>query len=132
LTLVVFTTSALKKKSERKFPPGKLASGFRDSAVGIGPRDGSWCFPEPLARRNFPGIAMACFHIRWGDSKLDWECHGTPEDAELAAIELSRQGEVFSVEKCDDGQRGTRCPSENMKKQSQAIQRQLSKEKFSG
>ena len=42
------------------------------------------------------------FHIRWSDSKLDWERFSTPEEAEQAARRLARRGETFTVESADD------------------------------
>jgi len=47
---------------------------------------------------------MACFHIRWFDSTLDWECHDTQADAELVAQELARLEEGFTIEKYQDGE----------------------------
>lgn len=32
---------------------------------------------------------MPCFHIRWHDSKLDWECHRTEAEDESRAKELA-------------------------------------------
>ena len=33
---------------------------------------------------------MPCFHIRWFDSELDWECHRTLADAERVAEQLAQ------------------------------------------
>lgn len=42
------------------------------------------------------------YHIRWSDSKLDWEPFSTRRDAEHAAKELARPGETFTLERVDD------------------------------
>lgn len=42
------------------------------------------------------------YHIRWSDSKLDWERFSTPQEAERAAKQLVRPGETFTVEHVDD------------------------------
>jgi len=42
------------------------------------------------------------YHIRWSDSKLDWERFSTHQEAEQAASQLVRPGETFIVEHVDD------------------------------
>ena len=42
------------------------------------------------------------YHIRWSDSKLDWERFSTREEAEQAARQLARPGETFTLEHVDD------------------------------
>jgi len=42
------------------------------------------------------------YHIRWSDSKLDWERFSTREEAEQAAKQLARRGEAFTIETVDD------------------------------
>jgi hypothetical protein len=42
---------------------------------------------------------MACFHIRWFDSTLDWECHSTPTEAVLVAQGLAKIKEGFWIAK---------------------------------
>jgi hypothetical protein len=42
------------------------------------------------------------YHIRWSDSKLDWERFRTPQEAEQAARQLARPGETFTLEHADD------------------------------
>ena len=53
---------------------------------------------------------MVCFHIRWFDSKLDWECHSTQAKAELVAQQLAQLEEGFTIEKYQDGQGTLPCP----------------------
>jgi hypothetical protein len=53
---------------------------------------------------------MSCFHIRWSDSRLDWECHPTKAEAEFAAQQLLRVGESFTIEKCQAGPESRLCP----------------------
>lgn len=46
------------------------------------------------------------YHIRWLPSReLDWERHHTPEQAEEAAVRLSRENEKWKIE-----QFGEDCP----------------------
>jgi hypothetical protein len=40
-----------------------------------------------------------CFHIRWFDSTLDWECHRNLADSELVAQQLAQLEEGFTIEK---------------------------------
>jgi hypothetical protein len=47
---------------------------------------------------------MTCFHIRWDNSKLDWECHGTREEAEIRARELAKPSEMFTIERFHDAE----------------------------
>jgi hypothetical protein len=54
---------------------------------------------------------MACFHIRWSNSKLDWECHTTRAEAEMRAGELVKPDETFSIERFQDGQDTRSCPT---------------------
>lgn len=42
------------------------------------------------------------YHIRWSDSKLDWERFSTRQEAERAAGQLVRPGETFTLEHVDD------------------------------
>jgi hypothetical protein len=42
------------------------------------------------------------YHIRWSNSKLDWERFSTPQEAEQAARQLARRGETFTLEHVDD------------------------------
>jgi len=53
------------------------------------------------------GPQMVCFHIRWFDSTLDWECHSTQADAELVAQRLAKIDEGFWIENFQDDQE---CP----------------------
>jgi len=42
------------------------------------------------------------YHIRWSDSKLDWERFSTREAAEHTATQLARPGERFTLEHVED------------------------------
>jgi hypothetical protein len=42
------------------------------------------------------------YHIRWANSKLDWERFNTRQEAEQAARQLARPGETFTLEHVDD------------------------------
>lgn len=42
------------------------------------------------------------YHIRWSDSKLDWERFSTRKEAEEAAGQLVLPGETFTLEPVDD------------------------------
>jgi hypothetical protein len=42
------------------------------------------------------------YHIRWSDSKVDWERFSTRQEAEQAARQLARPGETFTLEEVDD------------------------------
>jgi hypothetical protein len=53
---------------------------------------------------------MACFHIRWSDSELDWECHSTQADAERVAEQLAQIEEGYTIEKYQDGRDTLPCP----------------------
>jgi hypothetical protein len=53
---------------------------------------------------------MACFHIRWSDSELDWECHSTQADAERVAEQLAQIEEGYTIEKYQDGPGTLPCP----------------------
>lgn len=44
---------------------------------------------------------MIHFHIRWSDSKLDWEAFQTREEATESAKELVLPGETYIVEEFD-------------------------------
>lgn len=44
---------------------------------------------------------MIHYHIRWADSKVDWEAFQTEELAKVAAEELKRPGEGYAIEKSD-------------------------------
>lgn len=45
--------------------------------------------------------AVNHYHIRWSESKLDWEAFGTREEAETAAKQLVRPNENYSIEQFD-------------------------------
>ena len=47
------------------------------------------------------GGRMTHFHIRWSDSKLDWEAFQTREEATARAKELVRRGETYVIEEVD-------------------------------
>ena len=49
--------------------------------------------------------SMIHFHIRWSDSKLDWEAFQTREEATARAEELVRPGETYAIAEVDG-----RCP----------------------
>ena len=53
---------------------------------------------------------MTCFHIRWFDATLDWECHRSLAEAELVAQDLAKLEEGFTIEKFQDGQGTLPCP----------------------
>jgi hypothetical protein len=53
---------------------------------------------------------MVCFHIRWFDSTLDWECHNTRAEAELVAQQLTQFEEGFWIEEYEDSQNTLPCP----------------------
>lgn len=42
------------------------------------------------------------YHIRWSDSKLDWERFSTRQEAEQVARQLARPRETFTLEYVDD------------------------------
>ena len=42
------------------------------------------------------------YHIRWSDSKLDWQRFDTREEAEQAARQMLRRGETFTVEHVEE------------------------------
>lgn len=42
------------------------------------------------------------YHIRWSNSKLDWQRFSTREEAEQAARQMLRPGETFTLEHLDD------------------------------
>jgi predicted metal-binding protein len=44
---------------------------------------------------------MNHYHIRWGDSKLDWEAFQTEEEAKASAEQLKRPGETYAIEQRD-------------------------------
>ena len=44
---------------------------------------------------------MIHYHIRWADSKLDWEVFQTEEQARASAEALKRPGENYGIEKAD-------------------------------
>ncbi len=41
------------------------------------------------------------YHIRWSESKLDWEAFSTHTEAEKRAKELVRDDEDFTIEQFD-------------------------------
>jgi hypothetical protein len=43
------------------------------------------------------------YHIRWSNTKLDWERFRTRQEAEQAARQLARPGETFALEQVHDG-----------------------------
>jgi hypothetical protein len=45
--------------------------------------------------------AMNHFHIRWSDSKLDWEAFRTQHEAETSARQLVRPYENYTIEQFD-------------------------------
>lgn len=52
------------------------------------------------------------YHIRWLPSReLDWERHHTPEQAEEAAVRLSRENEQWIIEQFDEVCPQCRCLS---------------------
>jgi hypothetical protein len=64
---------------------------------------------------------MPCFHIRWFDSTLDWECHNTQAEAELLAQRIRKNRvrwlrklvqleEGYTIEKYQDGENTLPCP----------------------
>jgi hypothetical protein len=42
------------------------------------------------------------YHIRWSNTKLDWERFRTRQEAEQAARQLARPGETFALEQVHD------------------------------
>lgn len=44
---------------------------------------------------------MNHYHIRWDNSKLDWEAFQTEEEAKAAAERLKRAGENYAIEELD-------------------------------
>jgi len=42
------------------------------------------------------------YHIRWSDSKVDWQAFGSPAEANASAEKLARPGETYAVEKFED------------------------------
>jgi hypothetical protein len=44
---------------------------------------------------------MNHFHIRWSDSKLDWQAFSTQQEAETEAKQLMRPSEKYTVEEFD-------------------------------
>jgi hypothetical protein len=44
---------------------------------------------------------MNHYHIRWGDSKLDWQAFQTVEEAETEAERLKRSDEKYGIEQRD-------------------------------
>jgi len=41
------------------------------------------------------------YHIRWSDSKLDWEAFRSQQEAETEAKQLVRAGESYTIEQFD-------------------------------
>jgi hypothetical protein len=41
------------------------------------------------------------YHIRWSESKLDWDIFDTPEEAEAAAKQLVLPNETYTIEQFD-------------------------------
>jgi hypothetical protein len=39
------------------------------------------------------------YHIRWSDTKVDWQAFGSPAEADASAENLARPGETYTVEK---------------------------------
>jgi hypothetical protein len=39
------------------------------------------------------------YHIRWSDSKVDWQAFASPTEANASAEKLARPGEGYAVEK---------------------------------
>jgi hypothetical protein len=46
-------------------------------------------------------VAMSHYHIRWSNSKLDWEAFSTSEEAQAQAEQLVRVGESYVIELLD-------------------------------
>jgi GAF domain-containing protein len=46
-------------------------------------------------------IAMPHYHIRWSDSKLDWQAFSRPDVAQAQAEQLVRLGESYVIEQVD-------------------------------
>lgn len=62
---------------------------------------------ESLKRSEKVKVAMPHYHIRWSDSKLDWEAFSTSSEAQAQAQaqaqaeQLVRQGETYFIEQLD-------------------------------
>jgi len=41
------------------------------------------------------------YHIRWGNSKIDWEAFQSEEEAKASAEQLKGPGETYTVDQCD-------------------------------
>lgn len=44
---------------------------------------------------------MTHYHIRWSNTKLDWEPFKTEAEAQIRAKELVRPGETYTIEQLD-------------------------------
>jgi hypothetical protein len=44
---------------------------------------------------------MGHYHIRWANSKLDWEAFQTEEEAKALAEFIKRPGEHYTIEQLD-------------------------------
>ena len=45
---------------------------------------------------------MNHYHIRWVNSKIDWQAFQTKDEAVVEAERLKRPNESYSIEECDD------------------------------
>ena len=61
---------------------------------------------EDAKMHQYQDKSLIHFHIRWrGESKLDWECFETREEATERAASLAQPNEVFAIEEIS-----ARCP----------------------
>jgi hypothetical protein len=44
---------------------------------------------------------MTHYHIRWADSKIDWQAFRTKDEAVAEAERLKRLEEDYNIEECD-------------------------------
>jgi len=42
------------------------------------------------------------YHIRWSDSKIDWQVFTTSEEAQVEAVRLVRPGETYTIDEFGD------------------------------
>ena len=45
---------------------------------------------------------MVHYHIRWSDSKIDWQVFNTSEEAQVEAATLVRPGETYTIDEFGD------------------------------
>jgi len=43
--------------------------------------------------------AVDHYHIRWSDSKIDWQVFSASEEAQIEAEKLARPGETYRIER---------------------------------